>query len=63
MSGIVGNNTDRESGLVKAAVGEIEDLASDPGSPADGEIWYNTTSGDLKINDDGTTKKWTVSGD
>ena len=51
MSGIVGDNFDKESGLIKSGVG-IQKVASDPGSPADGEIWYNTTSGDLKINDE-----------
>ena len=51
MSGIVGNNTDRESGLVKAAVGEIENLASDPGSPAEGQIWFNTAGNVYKFFD------------
>jgi len=49
MSGIVGNNTDRESGLVKAAVGEIEVIAGDPGSPATGQIWYNSSANVFKF--------------
>jgi len=62
MSGIVGNNFDKESGLIKSGTG-IAQVASDPGSPAVGEVWYNTTTGDLKVNDNGSTKKWTVVGD
>lgn len=33
----------------------IEQLASDPGSPADGRIWSNTTTGVLKIRQGGVT--------
>ena len=56
MSGIVGNNTNRESGLVKAAVGEVEKLASDPGSPVEGQIWFNTTSNVFKYFDGSNTQ-------
>jgi len=51
MSGIVGNNTDRISGLVKLSVGEVEKLASDPGSPAEGQIWFNTAGNVFKFFD------------
>ena len=56
MSGIVGNNTNRESGLVKAAVGEVEKLASDPGSPVEGQIWFNTTGNVFKYFDGSNTQ-------
>ena len=56
MSGIVGNNTDRESGLIKAAVGEVEKLASDPGSPVEGQIWFNTESNVFKFFDGSSTQ-------
>jgi|TARA_Y100000296_G_C5116160_1_gene227858 hypothetical protein len=63
MSGIVGDNFDQESGLVKSGAVGFKKVASDPGSPAVGEVWYNTTTGDFKVNDDGVIKKVTVSGD
>jgi len=56
MSGIVGNNTDRESGLIKAAVGEVEKLAADPGSPVEGQIWFNTESNVFKFFDGSSTQ-------
>ena len=61
MSGIVGNNTDRESGLIKPAVGEVEKRASDPGSPVAGQIWYNTTSNVFKIYNGSSTVTITTS--
>jgi hypothetical protein len=36
--------------------GTITKVASDPGSPTEGQVWYNTTSGDLKFYN-GTTNK------
>ena len=48
MSGIISNNTDKDSGLVKTGEIGVEQLASDPGSPATGQLWYNTTSGVFK---------------
>lgn len=56
MSGIVGNNTDRESGLIKAAVGEVEKLASDPGAPVEGQVWFNTTGNVFKYFDGSNTQ-------
>jgi len=36
--------------------GTITKVASDPGSPTEGQVWYNTTSGDLKFYN-GTANK------
>ena len=48
MSGIISDNTDKDSGLIKTAEAGVEKLASDPGSPATGQLWYNTASGVFK---------------
>lgn len=39
----------------------IPKMASDPSSPVDGEIWYNTTSNTFKCRENGTTKTFTTS--
>lgn len=49
MSGILSDNTGRASGLVKAVGGGIEKVSSDPGSPAVGDVWFNTTTNLLKV--------------
>lgn len=36
-------------------------VSSDPGSPANGEVWYNSTSHAFKCRQAGTTKTFTVS--
>ena len=33
----------------------LDSLAADPGSPADGEVWYNSTDGVGRIREDGVT--------
>jgi len=39
----------------------IQVLASDPGSPLEGQVWYNTTTGSLKFYNGTATKTVTVS--
>ena len=34
----------------------VQNLAGDPGSPLEGQIWYNTTSHALKARGNGITK-------
>lgn len=43
------------SGVAKIIRALMNPLASDPGSPANGEIWVNTTEDRLKIRSGGTT--------
>ena len=51
------NNTSFGSVTALAALsGTITKVASDPGSPTEGQVWYNTTSGDLKFYN-GTANK------
>tara|TARA_R110002020_G_scaffold7218_1_gene30580 strand:+ start:1321 stop:1473 length:153 start_codon:yes stop_codon:yes gene_type:complete len=40
---------------------KVESLASDPSNPIEGEVWYNTTSNELKFYDGSTTKTVTTS--
>ena len=49
MTGIISDNQGRSSGLVKAVGGGIEKVSSDPGSPAVGDVWFNTTTNLLKV--------------
>jgi len=39
----------------------VEILAADPSNLVDGQIWYNTTSGTLKIYNGSTTRTITTS--
>jgi hypothetical protein len=34
----------------------LDELSSDPGSPAEGQVWYNTTTDQLKMYEGGTTR-------
>jgi len=61
MSGIVGDNFDQESGLVKSGAVGFKKVASDPGSPAVGEVWYNTTGNVFKFFDGSNTITVTTS--
>lgn len=36
----------------------IPKVASDPASPINGQVWYNTTSNVFKKRQNGTTKNW-----
>lgn len=36
-------------------------MSSDPASPQDGEIWYNSTSNTFKCRENGVTKTFTTS--
>ena len=40
----------------------IEAVASDPSNPIDGQIWFNTTVGDVKGNIDYGTGAWSTGG-
>jgi len=63
MSGKVGDNTGRSSGLLKAvSSNEVESLSSDPGSPSNGQIWYNTTSNTFKVYGTVTADTWANGG-
>jgi hypothetical protein len=48
MSGIVGDNTDRQSGVIAEPSGGAEIRSDDPSASA-GTVWFNTTSGTLKV--------------
>tara|TARA_R110000751_G_scaffold149278_1_gene254178 strand:+ start:809 stop:961 length:153 start_codon:yes stop_codon:yes gene_type:complete len=39
----------------------IQQLASDPSNPVEGQIWFNTATGVLKYRTSSTTKTVTVS--
>lgn len=39
---------------------EFQQLSSDPGSPSDGQVWYNTTSDAFKGRANGSTVTFTV---
>jgi len=41
--------------------GKVQTVASDPSNPIEGEIWYNSTSYELKFYDGSTTKTVTTS--
>ena len=41
--------------------GKVQSRASDPSNPTEGEVWYNTTSNELKFYDGSTTKTVTTS--
>ena len=48
MSGIVSDNIDRQSGVIAEAAGGAEIRSDDP-SASEGTVWFNTTSGTLKV--------------
>ena len=48
MSGIVSDNIDRQSGVIAEAAGGAEVRSDDP-SASEGTVWFNTTSGVLKV--------------
>ena len=48
MSGIVSDNIDRQSGVIAEAAGGAEVRSDDPSASA-GTVWFNTTSGTLKV--------------
>ena len=48
MSGTVSDNTDRQSGVIAEAAGGAEVHSDDPAASA-GTVWFNTTSGVLKV--------------
>ena len=48
MSGIVSDNIDRQSGVIAEAAGGAEIRSDDPSASA-GTVWFNTTSGTLKV--------------
>jgi hypothetical protein len=48
MSGIVSDNIDRQSGVIAEAAGGAEVRSDDPSASA-GTVWFNTTSGVLKV--------------
>ena len=39
----------------------VQSLASDPGSPLEGQVWYNTTTNLLKFYNGSTVKTVTTS--
>ena len=39
----------------------IEVVSSDPANPQEGQVWFNTTSGDLKGQNNSTTVTFTDS--
>jgi len=39
---------------------KVQNLASDPGSPLEGQVWYNSTTGVLKFYNGSTTKTVTT---
>ena len=39
----------------------IQVIAGDPSNPVEGQVWYNTTSNDLKGQDDGGVVTFTAS--
>ena len=48
MSGTVADNIDRQSGVIAEAAGGAEVRSDDPSASA-GTVWFNTTSGTLKV--------------
>ena len=48
MSGIVSDNIDRQSDVIAEAAGGAEIRSDDP-SASEGTVWFNTTSGTLKV--------------
>lgn len=40
---------------------QVPKYSVDPASPADGEVWYNTTSNKYKGRENGVTKTFTTS--
>lgn len=46
---------------VASGVLVIPILTADPGSPINGQCWYNSTSNQLKVRNGGTTKAVTLS--
>ena len=68
MSGIVGDNVDDGSGVIKASVGGATISASDPATDTNatlGTQWANSTSGEYFVCTDATTDEnvWTNVGD
>ena len=51
----------RELRNVKLAFFCVPKVASDPASPIDGQMWYNTTSNELKVRKNGTVRTVTTS--
>ena len=68
MSGIVGDNVDDGSGVIKASVGGATISASDPATDTNatlGTQWANSTSGEYFVCTDATTDEnvWTNVGE
>lgn len=57
---ISNGNTVDLSGLVCGASGFLGNLTTDPASPIDGQYWYNTTSAQLKMRLNGSTRIITI---
>jgi|TARA_Y100000310_G_scaffold239032_1_gene242580 hypothetical protein len=61
MSGTISNNISQSSGSITAPSGGIQILASDPGSPTTGQVWYNSTTNTLKYYNGSATRTVTAS--
>lgn len=57
----VGTGDGAAPGLSTADVLQFETLASDPGSPVEGQVWYNSTSHTWKGRKNGSTVTFTTS--
>ena len=63
MSGIISDNADLHSGLVKtpSANFEMQVVAGDLGSPSTGDIWYNSVSKTFRCRNNASTITITTS--
>ena len=70
MSGIIGNNAGRDSGVIATAAGDITKSTSEPAIDANpaggvGTVWLRTTTGEMYCCTDASTDAnvWTNIGD
>ena len=48
MSGTISDNIDKQSGVISEPAGGVDVESSDPAA-SEGTVWFNTTSGTLKV--------------
>jgi hypothetical protein len=42
--------------------GKVQNFSSDPANPFVGQVWYNTTSSELKVRSSNASGAWTTGG-
>ena len=62
MSGIISDNADVHSGLIKTPSANMEmQVVAGDGSPSEGDIWYNSVSKTFRCRNDSATITITTS--